>query len=153
MVSPLQPREFFSGTWNGEGELVPYSIPRLLVPKEHIRFSSQPIWLSDTVWMVKESFQFSSGRLLLRTMFVEIIGPTRLHVTADDMPGGADIMLLENGFRFTSYYVWAEHRGIRWELKCSDENTIDQSGTIHDTIKMSFYGIPVATMYLRVNRT
>ena len=152
MDSPLQPNKFFSGTWNGQGELLPHPLIRWLAPKEHIQFSSQPIWLSDMVWMVKESFQFSSGSTISRTMFVEIVAPDRLHVTADDMPMGADIMLRENGFQFTPYYVWATHRGRQWQLKCFDENVIDEQGTIHDTIRMHFLGVQVATMHLTVNR-
>jgi hypothetical protein len=83
-------------------------------------------------------------------MFVEIVGSDRLHVTADDMPLGADIILHEKRFRFTPYYIWACYRGRRWRLRCIDENLIDESGTIHDTIRMFFFGFPVATMRLRV---
>ena len=120
------------------------------MPKEHIRFLSQTIWFSDVVWVVKERFEFSSGDMIVRKMFVEIVGPDRLHVTADDMPLGADIILHEKGFRFTPYYIWSYYRGRRWRLKCIDENLIDESGTIHDTIKMFFFGFPVATMRLAV---
>ncbi len=86
-------------------------------------------------------------------MFVEIVGPDRLHVTADDMPMGADIILRDNGFRFTPYYIWFEHRGRRWQLKCFDENIIDEKGTIHDTIRICFFGVQVATLLLRVKRS
>ena len=150
MVTPLQPKEFFTGIWKGEGELSPHPLLRWVMPKEHIRFLSQPIWLSDTVWVVKERFEFSSGDMIVRKMFVEIVGPDRLHVTADDMPLGADIVLHEKGFRFTPYWIWSKYRGRRWRLKCIDENLIDESGTIHDTIKMFFFGFPVATMRLAV---
>jgi len=104
MVKPLQPKEFFAGTWKGEGELSPHPLLRWLMPPEQVRFSSRPIWLSDTVWVVRERFEFSSGDVIARTMFVEIVGLDRLHVTADDMPLGADIILHEKGFRFTPYY-------------------------------------------------
>ena len=100
--------------------------------------------------MVKERFEFSSGDLIARTMFVEIVDPDRLHVTADDMPLGADIVLHEKGFRFTPYWIWSKYRGRRWRLKCMDENLIDENGTIHDTIKMFLCGFPVATMRLAV---
>jgi hypothetical protein len=149
-VTPLQPKEFFTGTWKGEGELSPHPLLRWLIPIEQIRFSSEPIWLSDTLWMVKERFEFSSGEEIARKMFVEIVSTERLHVTADDMPLGADIILHEKGFRFTPYYVWSYYRGRRWRLRCIDENLVDESNTIHDIIKMFFFGLPVATMRLRV---
>ncbi len=150
MVTPLQSKEFFTGIWKGEGELSPHPLLRWVMPKEHIRFSGRPIWLSDTVWVVKERFEFSSKDVIARKMFVEIVSPERLHVIADDMPLGADIILQEKGFRFTPYYIWSYYRGRRWRLRCIDENLIDESGTIHDTIKMFFFGFPVATMRLTV---
>lgn len=149
-ITPLQPKKFFTGIWKGEGELCPHPLLRLLMPEEQIRFSGQPIWLSDTLWVVKERFEFSSGEVIERSMFVEIVGPERLHVTADDIPLGADIILHEKGFRFTPYYTWSYYKGRRRRLRCIDENMIDESGTIHDTIKMFFFGLPVATMHLRV---
>ena len=155
MVTPLQPRKFFTGVWRGEGELSPHPFLRWVLPKEHLCFSGEPIWLSDTVWMVKERLEFSSGNVIARTMFVEMVAPDRLHVTADDMPLGADIILHEKGFHFTPYSIYSHYRGRRWWLRCLDENVIDESGTIHDTIKMFFFGLHVATMRLtvRVDRT
>ena len=153
LVTPLQPRKFFTGVWSGNGELIPSRLVRWVVPIEHIEFVSRPVWLSETVWMVQETFRFSSGSEMARRMFVEIVEPNRLHVTADDMPLGADIILSEQGFRFTPYYVWANHRGRRWQLRCFDENVIDETGTIHNTIRMFFHGLKVATMYLTVNRS
>jgi hypothetical protein len=150
MVTPLQPKEFFTGIWKGEGELRLHPLLRWVMPKEQIRFSGQPVWLSDTVWVVKERFEFSSGDVISRKMFVEVGGPDRLHVTADDMPLGADIILHEKGFRFTPYYIWSRYKGRRWRLKCIDENLIDKTGTIHDTIKMFLFGLPVATMRLTI---
>ena len=149
-ATPLQPKEFFTGVWKGEGELSPHPLLRWVARKEHIHFEGRTIWLSDTVWVAKERFGFSSGDAIVRTMFVEIVDPDRLHVTADDMPLGADIVLHEKGFRFTPYWIWSKYRGRRWRLKCMDENLIDENGTIHDTIKMFFSGFPVATMRLTV---
>jgi hypothetical protein len=151
-VTPLQPREFFSGTWKGEGQLSPHPLLRWLIPKERVCFSGGSVWLSETTWVVNESFEFSSGSTIARAMFVEIVGPDRLHVTADDMPSGADIILHEKGFRFTPYYIWGLYKGRRWRLRCTDENLIDEDGVVHDTIKMSCFGFPVATMRLTVVR-
>jgi hypothetical protein len=152
-ITPLQPDEFFAGTWKGEGELVPHPLLRWVVPKERIRFSSRSIWLSDTFWVVKERFEFSGGPGVSRTMFVEIVGPDRLHVTADDTPLGADIILHEKGFRFTPYHILSFYKGRKWRLRCLDENVIDESGAIHDTIRMFLFGFPVATIRLTVAKT
>ena len=130
--------------------MTPHPLAKWLVAEDDIRFSGETVWLSDTVWMVKERFEFSSGYIKPRTMFVQIMTPNRLHVTADDMPLGADILLHENGFRFTPYYIWSQYKGKRWRLKCLDENLVDETGVIHDTIKMFLFGFHVSTMRLTV---
>jgi hypothetical protein len=110
--------------------------------------TTEAVWLSDTVWLVRDHFEFSSGRIIDRKMFAELVAPDRIHVTADDMPMGADILLHESGFRFTPYKVLVHHRGFTFRLRCVDENTIDHDGFIHDCVRMSFCGFPVATMRL-----
>ena len=149
-VTPLEPRKFFSGTWRGEGELIPSPLIAWLVPKEQIRLRSRAVWLTDTVWKVEETFEFSSGKVMARKMFAEVIAPDRLHVTADDMPLGADIILHEKGFRFTPYYVLGDYGGRKWRMRCVDENQLDENGVIHDRIEMFFFGVRVATMKLVV---
>lgn len=81
-------------------------------------------------------------------MFAELISPDRIHLTADDMPLGADILLHEKGFRFTPYYALASYGGRIYRLRCTDECWIDANGFVHDTIKMYSWGVPVAKMYL-----
>jgi hypothetical protein len=146
--TPLQPKEFFRGIWRGPGELIPAWWLRWFAPCERINFSSEAIWLSETVWLVKDRMEFSSGRILERRMFSEIVAPDRLHVTADDMPGGADILLHEHGFRFTPYWVIATHRGVTVRLRGFDECTLDEDGFVHDTVRMYFCGLPVVVMKL-----
>jgi hypothetical protein len=68
------------------------------------------------------------------------------------VPLGADIILHEKGFRFTPYYIWSLYKGRRWRLRCTDENLIDEDGAIQDTIRMTYFGLPVATMRLTVVR-
>jgi len=148
MVTPLQPKEFFRGVWAGEGEVVPHPLLRWLVAREHLRLTTEAVWLSETTWVVRDRFEFSSGRVLERRMFAELIASDRIHVTADDMPFGAEIFLSAEGFRFTPYRVLVSHRGRVYQLRCHDECRVDAEGFVHDTIKMYFWGLPVATIRL-----
>ena len=145
-VTPCQPREFFRGTWTGDGELLPHRLFRWFAPRERVRMTSEPIWLSDTIWVIKDRFELSSDQVIDRKMFCELVAPDRIHVTADDMPLGADIQLHEHGFRFTPYYVLVAHRGFTLRLRCQDDNRLDQEGLIHDVLRFFFYGVCVATM-------
>src|SRR5579862_4321944 len=145
-VTPCQPTQFFRGTWTGDGELLPHPLFRWFAPRERVHMTSEPIWLSDTIWLIKDHFEFSSGRVVDRQMFCELVAPGRIHVTADDMPLGADIQLHDRGFRFTPYYVLVTHRGLTLRLRCRDDNLLDAEGHIHDLLRFSFHGFCVATM-------
>lgn len=146
VVTPLQPRQFFRGTWTGIGEVVAHPLLRWFAPSQRLRMTSEPRWLSETAWLVYDRFELSSGRVIERKMSAELVAPDRIHVTADDMPFGADILLHESGFRFTPYYMLVRHGGFTFRVRCLDENTIDRDGFIHDLVRMYFYGFPVATM-------
>ena len=146
MVTPLNPKEFFQGTWRGEGELIPNAFLRWFAPREHFYLTSEAICLSDTIWIVNDRFQFPSGRILDRKMYCQLVAPSRIHVTADDMPLGADIVLSDSAFSFTPYYALVKHRGFMFRVRCFDQNTIDHEGYIHDIIRVYFAGVPVATM-------
>src|SRR5215831_1711250 len=117
MITPLQPREFFRGNWKGEGRLIPHPLLRWLIPEERIRLSSEARWLSETNWIVTDHLEFSSGKIIDREMFAELLAPDRVHVTANDMPLGADILLFEDGFRFTPYLVLATYKGRTFRLR------------------------------------
>jgi hypothetical protein len=149
-ITPLEPRKFFSGIWHGEGELIPSRLNAWLVPKEQIRLQSRAVWLSDTIWKVEESFEFSSGKVIERKMFAELIASDRVHITADDMPLGADIILHEKGFSFTPYYILGDFGGRKWRMRCVDDNQLDEHGDIHDKIEMFYFGLRVAEMKLKV---
>ena len=150
MITPLEPKEFFRGIWRGNGELCPHPLLRWALRQEHIDYLGKVVGLAETTWMVEEQFEFSSGNKIARKMFVEMVTPNRLHVTADDMPGGADVLLHEKGFRFTPYYIWTHYRGRKCRLKCIDENRIDENGAVCDTIKIYFFSLHVCTIQLTV---
>lgn len=113
-------------------------------------FSARPTWLSDRIWIVDEDYEFGTGESLQRRMFVEQVSPTMLHVTADDMPLGADVHLDAEGFRFSPYQVLASHWGFRWRLRCHDASVVDEDGVVHDRVRLYFMGIRVATMTLKI---
>ena len=83
-------------------------------------------------------------------MFAELVAPDRIHITADDMHLGADIILHEKGFSFTPYYILGDFGGRKWKMRCTDENRIDEAGVIHDKIEMFYFGLRVAEMRLTV---
>jgi hypothetical protein len=81
-------------------------------------------------------------------MFAELVAPDRVHVTADDMPLGADILLFADGFQFTPYLVLATYKGRTFRVRCKDNCRVDANGYIWDEINIYFCGLAVARMEL-----
>jgi hypothetical protein len=150
--SPLEIRDFFRGVWVGEGEMRPALWLRWLLPTEKVRAVSRPRWTSDRTWQVEERFEFSRSPAIDREMAVEIVAFDRLRVTAADMPGGTEIILFADGFRFTPYLIKVRRFGLEWRLRCRDDSRIRPDGLIENDIRMSLFGIPVMTMHALIER-
>ena len=127
---------------------MPHPLIRWLVLRERMHFTIEAIWLSDIVWVVKEKSEFASGLILERKMFAQLVAPTRIRLSAEDMPIDAEILLQENGFVFSPYCILAPHRGRVFRLRCLEECRLDERGRIHDVIRMYWHGFQVARMYL-----
>jgi hypothetical protein len=151
VVTPLQPREFFTGVWTGKGEFHLHSVLRWFVPNQHVIYQGQTTWLSDKLWKATERFQLSHEASTNRITYIQIIEPGRLHMTCDDIPGGADMFLHEHGFKFTPYLFRSPLLGKHITVKCLDEAILDEDGILHDHIKMYFRGIHLASMTMSIN--
>ncbi len=123
MISPLEPTKFFKGIWTGKGEFRPRSLLRLFIPDQAVEYRGITIWLTDTLWMAQEEFRLSVAGRSSRMTFMSIIGPGRLHMTSDDVPGGADILLSDTGFRFTPYLFRSRLGRGYIVARCLDEVT------------------------------
>jgi hypothetical protein len=150
MVTPLQTRDFFSGVWTGTGEFRLHSMLRLFVPNQSVSYHGQTTWLADTLWKATEEFALSREGVRKRITYIQIIADDRLHMTCDDIPGGADIILHENGFRFTPYLFRSPFAGKHITVRCLDEAILDEEGVLHDQIQMYFGGILLASMNMSI---
>jgi len=153
--SPLQPREFFSGTWTGEGELRFESLGGLFRRPERFRYQSRVRWLTQARSEYTDVLEFESGRKLEIPFVSEIVDEQRLRVTSPDMPGGADVRLSKDGYTYSPYLIVMRIGPFRFHVKCTDANVIDPDGLIHDRVEMTWLGLRVATltMTIRVDRS
>jgi len=150
MITPLHPEEFFTGIWLGKGEFCLRSFLHWFVPNQAVEYQGWTTWLSDTLWMATEEFRRSHAGASQRTTFLRIVGPGRLHMTCDDVPGGADILLHDHGFQFTPYLFRSPFAGRYLLVKCLDEAHLDENGVLHDEVKMYYAGIHLATMTMAI---
>jgi hypothetical protein len=71
-------------------------------------------------------------------------------MTCDDIPGGADILLHDQGFHFTPYLFRSPFAGRHLLVKCIDEAQLDEHGVLHDRIRMDYAGLHLATMTMTI---
>jgi hypothetical protein len=149
-ASPLDPRRFFAGRWQGQGELVPHGPARLVLARESVRLGGRGEWRSGRAWRVHERFSLGSGVGCERQRWREQVAPTRVHARADDIPLGADIELDEHGFRFGRFRSWLRYRGVRFRLGCTSDTRLVAGDRMDATIRLDFLRIPVATLRLEI---
>jgi hypothetical protein len=146
----IDPRRLFSGTWRGEGELVPHGLARLVLRRDAVRVVGTGEWLSDSIWCVHERFEMASGWAFERRMFMELVAPDRARATADDMPLGADVRLTADGFRFERFRSWLVYRGVRFRLGCSSEAVLGADGVLSGEVRLDLLRMPVVRMRLAI---
>ena len=148
--SPLDARRFFAGRWEGQGELTPHGPARLVLGCESVRLEVRGEWLTERVWRVHERFALASGFAFERHMWMEQVAPDRVHATADDIPLGAELELLPDGFRFRRFRSWLVYRGVRFRLGCTSETRLTPDGVMHARIHLDLWRIPAATLRLEI---
>ena len=148
--TPLQPREFFDGAWTGEGELRYRGILSLFLRPDRFRYTNSGSWVSDTRKDFEDSLEFGSGLVLRLRFTAEIVDAHRLQITSNDMPGGAHILLSQDGYTYTPYVILVRRGPFRVRLHCRDVNVVDENGVIHDRVEMSWLGLPQATLTMTI---
>ncbi|HEX2231905.1 MAG TPA: DUF998 domain-containing protein [Thermoleophilaceae bacterium] len=148
---PLRPREFFEGSWSGEGELVPW--PHFVWRRFPLRFHARREfkWLSEEVWLMDDVATFRRGWVERRRRFFHLVSPDRIHVTADDAPDGTDLMLEEAGYRIAPYRFVVPVGPLRFVLWCRESHRLDPDGSIVDTMRLRWHGLPVARITIRAD--
>jgi len=146
----IDPRRLFSGTWRGAGELIPRGPARLVLRREPVQITGSGEWLSASVWRVHERFELASGWSFERRMFMELVTPTRVRATADDIPLGADVILTPDGFRFERFRSWLRYRGVRFRLGCHSSARLAAAGALNGEVELDLLRVPIATLRLSI---
>jgi hypothetical protein len=144
--TPLRPRDFFGSKWTGHGRLLVW--PRPLTRRLPLTFavSRELVAVSDDVWIVEDRATFAGGHVESRRMFCELVEPTRVRITADELPDGAKVLIDEDGFRILPYRAHVRVGPLRLPLSCRDESVLEDSGTLVNTVTGRLFGFPVVQL-------
>jgi hypothetical membrane protein len=142
---PVGPRAFLGQTWSGPGGfcLGAFYVERWAQP---ITFTRTSRWIDDQFWILDDTTRFTSGFAIERRMFGELVGPERVRIVADDMPGGAEIVIEEGGYRVYPYKYSYPIGPVRFNLRCRDEVRKREGGELEWTIRFSWLGIPAGVL-------
>lgn len=146
---PVGPRAFLGQTYSGPGGfcLGAFYVDRLAQP---ITFTRRSRWIDDQLWILDDSTRFASGFAIERRMYGELVGPEHVRIVADDMPGGADLVIEEDGYRVFPYKYSYAVGPVRFNLRCRDEVRKFDGGELLWTIRFSWLGIPAGVLRARV---
>jgi hypothetical membrane protein len=149
LAAPLRPRDFFGSSWAGEGVAlgVPASLSRPFAPR--FTLSRSTTWISDDVGIVHDRAVLARGRVEERVRYARFIDASHIHVTADDLPDGADIVIDDHGYRIAPYRVLAPIGPLRLILTTHDQATVERDGTLRYVCRLRWHGLPVARLEMR----
>jgi hypothetical protein len=152
--TPLSPREFFATPWEGTGEWQPLGLGRLLPQPRRLRFRSWTTPITDEAWLVHDETTWENGRIDRRDGVATILGPTRLRLTYDDMPGGTHADLREDGFSFAPYRIAvpAPILPVMVLVSCRDECVLGTDGELVDSIEIRCLGLALGRLQMRLRR-
>jgi hypothetical membrane protein len=147
--TPLRPREFFGTKWTGHGQLIVW--PWVLSRRLPLTFAvtREQVSVSDELWIVEDRAIFAGGHVESRRMFCELVDPTLIRVTADELPDGTTVHLDERGFRIAPYRAHVRVGPLRIPLRCRDESVVEADGTLMNTVTGHLFGFPVVRLIAR----
>lgn len=151
---PLDLRQVFARPWAGEATIRrPWWLRWVPLLPTRFAFRTQAVPDGNGV-RVHDTQTFPNGRTWQRTMRGELLSPGRWRMSAEDMPGGAEITVGSDGYTFTPYTIWAPVLGpVKVPLRCHDEVRFEDSERLTDTIQLHFLGIHVGALTMRLRRT
>jgi hypothetical membrane protein len=144
---PMRPRDFFGRAWAGRGELTfwPYRLWQRAPRRFELR--REVDWVSDEVWLVRDTVRFEDGEVEAHDMVARLDGPDRVHVMGDDIPGGTDLLLDQHGYRMTPYRFTVPVGPVRFALRPRDEvRMVGEDGALEWTLHFRWLGLPVARL-------
>lgn len=145
--------KLFSEPWEGDGELWRPAWLRPLPLPNTFKFRSEILNAATDSWDVLDTTTFPDGSIQQRRMHCRQLDPQRLQLSADDMPGGAEVHPRNDGFDFTPYVIRTPVVGrLRLPLRHVDTVQLKPDGTLLDTIELSFLGLRVGKVTIRLHR-
>ena len=73
-------------------------------------------------------------------MVARPLSPARMHLSGDDMPGGADTVLFPGGLRLEPCWFLVPYLGVPWPQRWHGELHLDRSDALTGRFDLSLFG-------------
>jgi hypothetical protein len=149
--TPLRPRDFFATSWAGDGDVVGAwpLVGRLL--RVHFTFTREWTFLSDEFWMLEDRAVLDGGRVEEQRLFCQLVGD-RIHVCSDRIVGGTELLLDDQGYSLFPFRYLVPIGPLHITLRCRQAHTLEPDGTLVNTVRSWWLGIPIARVTARGRR-
>lgn len=147
--TPMRPRDFFGRSWSGDGELIPF--PWLLrgLLSQRFSFTREVTFITDELFVVHDTGRLERGFEMSVRSYCEFLDPSHVHITAAELPDGADLTLDENGYQLKPFRFAFPVGPVRFTYHLREQPQVASDGTIIDTIVITYLRVPVARLTAR----
>jgi len=147
--TPMRPRDFFGRSWSGTGELIPFPwILRGLLSKR-FTFTREVTFITDELFVVHDTGRLAAGFQMSVRSYCEFLDPAHVHITAAELPDGADLTLDENGYQLKPFRFAFPLGPLRFTYGVREQPQVTSDGTIIEDIVVTYLRVPVARLTAR----
>lgn len=152
---PLEPFRFLVASMDGEGEMAysPWARP-LRLPRR-FGYAWRVEYEGSALWLIRNVLDYEGDRLRFdRTMLARPLSATDMHLTADDMPGGARTEIFPGGLTLHPCWFLTPWWGFPWPMLGHGRLLLDGETAVEGRLEFALFGfLPFARMRFRLARS
>ena len=136
----LEPFRFLASGYDGSG-VVAYSpwLRWLGLPRE-FTLQRGVDYEGSAMWVIRDSLRFAEGPAFDRTMVARPLTAERMHLTGDDIPGGADAVLFPGGLALEPCWFLVPYWGVPWPQLWRGEMRLHGDDTLRGSFDVALLG-------------
>jgi hypothetical protein len=152
-LTPVRSRQMFAASWAGEGAFSAWPAPLGRLIRARFELSRTTTFLSEEMWTFDDVALFPGGRILTQRLICALEPTGRIHVTGDGVPGGAEVLLEDRGYRLTPYRYLVPLGPLHLTMRCREEHRLQPDGSLLGSIKVRWLTLPIGALSWRAWRT
>jgi hypothetical protein len=153
-AGPLEPFRFLLPRMTGSGEMTYSWWSRIFRLPRRFSYDRRVDYDGSALWVMHDTLRYEGDWLRFdRTMFATPRSAQRMHLTADDMPGGGETDLFPGGLVLEPTWFLTPYWGVPWPMRGRGVMHLDGEDAFDASLAFDFLGfVPFARMRFRLER-